>query len=182
MVVRFFIIIKHILLYTARSDFFFLDPNTPQVPTPFPLDLPSQTDSTAISSTLTTQKSQPSRTNFEVESGLTSNPLTTSVLPSSGSQLTHLIIDTSGSIPRVPTEQIISPLSDPTSSQSLQREGSSIRYLFADHALNGTSIIHSTLSSSVNMYENPPPSYWRNENDVQSTGHRSSGTATPKPS
>jgi len=146
---------------------------TPRLLTPFPLNRPSQTDSSAIFSTLSTQKSQPTPICKE-ESNVASNPLTTSVSPLSGSQLPQLIIDTSN--PQAPSGPIISTSSDPTSSQSLQRDGASIRYLSTDHALNGSSVIRSALSSSVNMYDNPPPSYWRNENDGQS-GHRSSGTS-----
>jgi len=155
---------------------------TPRILTPFPLNPPSQTNSTAISSTLTSQKSQLIRGD---ESSLTSNPLTTvtSTSPLSMSQVPELIIDTSSSNPQVPTG---SNTSNSTSPQSLQRDGSSIRYLFTDHAFNGSSVIHSPLSSSANMYDNPPPSYFylRNENDGQSA-HRSSsasGTVTPKPS
>ena len=165
--------IKDILLYTV--DLFYLGP-TPQLLTPFPLNRPSQTDSTAISSTLTTQKSQLSPMCKEESSLVVSNPLNTSVSPLSGSQLVPLIIDTSD--PQTPSGSTISPSSDP---MSLQRDGVSMP--FTDHTLrhNGSSVIHSALSSSVNMYDNPPPSYWRNENDGKS-GHRSSGTVTPKPS
>jgi hypothetical protein len=163
---------KHILLLYSQIEFT-LGLTTPRLLTPFPLHPRSQSDSTAISSILTTspQKSQSSRTTGtgigEEVSSLATNSLT------SPSQLPPLIIDN----PRVPYGQNITPTS--FQSSSLQRDGASIRYPYAaDHALiNGSSVIHSTLSSSLNMYDNPPPSYWRNEND----GHRSSGSGTVTP-
>ena len=165
----------HSALY-SQFDFIYLGP-TAGLPTPFPLNGPSQTESTAIPFTLAAQKPQFNPISKD-KSTLPTNPFTTSVSPLPGSQPPYLIIDAPN--PQVPSVPIISPPSDPTS-EIPQRDGSPIRQLFTNQALNGSSVNPSALPSSVNTYDNPPPSYWRNDNDGQS-GRRPSGTATPGPS
>lgn len=112
--------------------------------------------------------------NFRMVSDLPP-PLNTYWSPPSGSQLRdsqrQLTINTFGSNSPI---RAIPSASGLTSSDFVERDDSSLHHHpLADHALESP-ILHSLLSSSTDIYDNPPPSYW-----LDNDGEATSGAATP---